>query len=292
MNNTNNEKILIDVDNTNVTSSSSEIEYSDSHYLKLILIYFVTMYFGASIAQILVMLSYNIFYDLPKSYISADGLTVLTEHYQDFVNLWTQIGVYSIIFVVLVYFLRKVFVNDLLRSKSNIKLTLKKAALGIVYVYVASYICNFILTMLNVVDQSENQNAIVDMLGSSQKFAVMIYCLILIVIAPIVEELIFRKSIFGFLRKFNLTNTKKIIISGVLFGGIHVATSILVMIIESAPTVEIFTEVLLGIPYIVMGFVLGYIYSESDENVVVPTLVHMFNNGLSVIANLILINMQ
>ena len=64
------------------------------------------------------------------------------------------------------------------------------------------------------------------------------------------------------------------------------------MIIESAPTVEIFTEVLLGIPYIVMGFVLGYIYSESDENVVVPTLVHMFNNGLSVIANLILINMQ
>lgn len=292
MNNTNNEKILIDVDNTNVTSSSSEIEYSDSHYLKLILIYFVTMYFGASIAQILVMLSYNIFYDLPKSYISADGLTVLTEHYQDFVNLWTQIGVYSIIFVVLVYFLRKVFVNDLLRSKNNIKLTLKKAALGIVYVYVASYICNFILTMLKVVDQSENQNAIVDMLGSSQKFAVMIYCLILIVIAPIVEELIFRKSIFGFLRKFNLTNTKKIIISGVLFGGIHVATSILVMIIESAPTVEIFTEVLLGIPYIVMGFVLGYIYSESDENVVVPTLVHMFNNGLSVIANLILINMQ
>ena len=60
MNDTNNEKTLIDVDTTNVTSVSSEIEYSDTHYLTLILIYFVTMYFGASIAQILVMFSYNI----------------------------------------------------------------------------------------------------------------------------------------------------------------------------------------------------------------------------------------
>lgn len=292
MNDTNNEKTLIDVDTTNVTSVSSEIEYSDTHYLTLILIYFVTMYFGASIAQILVMFSYNIFYDLPTSYVNSDGLTVFTQHYQDYVNLWTQIGVYTIIFIVLVYLLRKVFVHDLIRSKNNVKLTLKKAALGIAYVYIASFICNFILNLLNVVDQSENQNAIVDMLGSSQKMAVLIYCLILVVVAPIVEELIFRKAMFGFLRKFNMTNTLKIVISGILFGGIHVATSILVMILERAPGSEILTEMLLGIPYIVMGFVLGYIYSESKENVVVPTLVHMFNNGLSVIANLMLINMQ
>ena len=94
------------------------------------------------------------------------------------------------------------------------------------------------------------------------------------------------------MRKYNFSKNKKIIISGILFGGIHVATSIIVMLVESAPASEIFTEMLLGIPYIVMGFVLGFIYSDSDENVIVPTLVHMFNNGLSVVANLLLINMQ
>ena len=192
----------------------------------------------------------------------------------------------------LVYSLRKVFFSDISRSKTNLKSTLKKAGLGILYVYAASFVCNYVLTMLGVVDQSENQNSIVDMLSSPQRLAVMLYCVILIVIAPIVEELIFRKSMFGFMRKYNFSKNKKIIISGILFGGIHVATSILVMIIESAPINEIGTEMLLGIPYIVMGFVLGFIYSDSDENVVVPTLVHMFNNGLSVIANLILIYMQ
>lgn len=292
MNNTNNEKTLIDVENSSVVSTSSEIEYSDKHYLKLILIYFMTMYFGSSIAQALVMFSYNIFFDLPKYDTINQGEVILTQHFQDYVNLWTQITVYVIIFIILVYLLRKVFVSDLIRSKNNLKYTFKKAALGIVYVYVASYVCNFVLTLLKIVDQSENQNAIVDMLGSPQKFAVALYCIILVIIAPIVEELIFRKSIFGFLRKFNLKNKYKILISGILFGGIHVATAILVMIVESAPVTQIFTEMLLGIPYIVMGFVLGYIYSESDENIVVPTLVHMFNNGLSVILNLILINLQ
>ena len=55
MNNTNNEKTLIDVENSSVVSTSSEIEYSDKHYLKLILIYFRTMYFGSSIVQMAIV---------------------------------------------------------------------------------------------------------------------------------------------------------------------------------------------------------------------------------------------
>ena len=132
MNDTNNEKTLIDVDTTNVTSVSSEIEYSDKHYLTLILIYFVTMYFGASIAQILVMFSYNIFYDLPTSYVNSDGLTVFTQHYQDYVNLWTQIGVYTIIFIVLVQIILIYFGGNLFRTYG---LTLKELIITILLAF-------------------------------------------------------------------------------------------------------------------------------------------------------------
>ena len=61
------------------------------------------------------------------------------------------------------------------------------------------------------------------------------------------------------------------------------------MIIDSSPASMIITEILLGIPYCIMGFVLGYIYADSDENFVVPTLVHMFNNAMSVILNLFVV---
>ena len=280
---------IIDINSNNVTTSSIDADYPEQHYLKLILIYFLTMYFASSIFQIVVMSLYKVIFDMPTGSTDANGVIVYTKHFQDFVNLWTQIGVYGMIFAVLVLSLKKVIRADLFRTKGHMKDTFKKAGKGILYVYVASYVSNIILMILQVVDESENQTAIVDMLHSSQTFAVVLYCAILIIVAPIVEELIFRKAMFGYLRKFKFSKNIKILITGLLFGGIHVATAILVMLIEKASFNVIITEVLLGIPYCVMGCVLGYIYVESDENVVVPTLVHMFNNALSVILNLFLI---
>lgn len=280
---------IIDVSNDSLSTSSIDAEYPTNHYLKAIIIYFLCMYFASSIVQVIIMALYNAIFGMPSGYENSLGEIVYSQHYLDFVNLWTQISVYLLIFIVLVLLLRKVIVSDLLRSKVNLVGTFKKAGKGIVFVYIASYACNLLLMLLNIVDESENQTQIVDMLHSSQTFAVVLYCGILIIAAPVVEELIFRKAMFSYLRRFNLSKTLKIVITGILFGGIHVATAILVMIIDGASFRLIITEFLLGIPYCVMGCVLGYLYADSDENFIVPTLVHMFNNAASVILNLLLI---
>lgn len=285
----NNQNKTIDINSDSISTSSVDIEYPTNHYLKTIIIYFICMYFASSVAQTIIMALYKLIFDMPSGYQNANGELVYTQHFSDFVNLWTQISVYLAIFIVLVLLLRKAIQNDILRTKINLKSTFKKAGKGICFVYIASYICNLVLMLLRIVDESENQTQIVDMLHSSQTFAVILYCGILIIAAPIVEELIFRKSMFSYLKRYNLSKNLKILITGILFGGIHVATAILIMILDGSSFKLIITEFLLGIPYCVMGCVLGYIYADSDENFVVPTLVHMFNNAASVIINLLLI---
>lgn len=291
MNNNFNEE-TIDVNTNDVTSTSCEIEYTSKHYLNAIIIYFAVMYIGASVVQSLLMGVYKLIYDLPISYTDTNGVIQFYPHFMDFINLWTQILVYALIFVVLFFMLKKVFLSDINRSKSDMKNTFKQAGLGILYVYAASYACNIVLSLLQITEDSENQDAIVSMLSSPNVLAIILYIVVLVVLAPIVEELIFRKAMFGYMKKYNLSEKKKILISGIIFGGIHVATAILSMILEQAGIIEIGTEIILGIPYCVMGVVLGYIYSKSEENVIVPTLVHMFNNALSVISIFLLMNMQ
>lgn len=289
MNNYNEE--IIDVTQENITSQSFEVEYNSKHYLQAIIIYFLSMYIGASFIQTLLIMIYPALFGKNPTYEDPFGNSQFTTHFIDFANLWTQILVYGIIFTVLVLILKNAIRRDFARTKNDWKFTLKKVGLGIVYVYVASYACNILLTLLQITQDSENQDAIVGMLTSSNSFAIVLYILVLVILAPIVEELIFRKAMFGYMKKFNLSKTKKILISGIIFGGIHVATAILSMIIESASIKEIITEVILGIPYCVMGIILSYTYADSDENMAVPTLIHMFNNALSVISIYLLMNL-
>ena len=81
--------------------------------------------------------------------------------------------------------------------------------------------------------------------------------------APIVEELIFRKSIKNL---FN-DNVLFVLMSGLIFGLIHVVGT----------GNEGINEILMGIPYIIMGLDFAYIYAKT-KNIFTTMTLHSIHN--------------
>ena len=87
----------------------------------------------------------------------------------------------------------------------------------------------------------------------------------IVVVGPIVEELVFRKSMHEILRSLKLPTWLVLGISSVLFGLIHV--------ISAGDFVEVF-------PYILMGVTIGSLEIKT-KNIYPSIFVHIFINALS-----------
>lgn len=85
-----------------------------------------------------------------------------------------------------------------------------------------------------------------------------------VIFAPIVEELIFRQGI----RNIVPNNILFILISGLVFGGLHVITDL-----------RSVTDLLYLIPYCTPGFIFAYILVKTD-NIFVSMGLHFMHNGL------------
>lgn len=85
-----------------------------------------------------------------------------------------------------------------------------------------------------------------------------------VIFAPIVEELIFRQGI----RNIVPNNILFILISGLVFGGLHVITDL-----------HSITDLLYLIPYCTPGFIFAYILVKTD-NIFVSMGLHFMHNGL------------
>lgn len=82
--------------------------------------------------------------------------------------------------------------------------------------------------------------------------------------APILEELVFRQG----LRNIFSNNIVFIIISGLIFGGLHVVGNI-----------NAWYDILYLIPYCTPGFIFAYILTKTD-NIFVPMGIHFLHNGI------------
>lgn len=85
-----------------------------------------------------------------------------------------------------------------------------------------------------------------------------------VMIAPFVEELVFRQGIRNLIKN----DTLFIIISGLVFGGLHVVGNINTMV-----------DWLYLIPYCNFGFVFAYTLVKS-KNIFVPASLHFIHNGI------------
>lgn len=119
---------------------------------------------------------------------------------------------------------------------------------------------NLIINFLNGGNIASNEQSI----RESFKTAPIYIIFASVIFAPISEELVFRKG----LRNIISSPIIFILVSGLIFGGLHVVGNI-----------NSWIDILYLIPYSVHGLVFAYILYKTD-NVLVPMGIHLMHNGI------------
>lgn len=186
-----------------------------------------------------------------------------------------QFTLYAILLAAILVFMKNDVVYDFNQFKTMKNQWFIILVTGYLYVLIANYVSGFLSTILSnalsiPISESVNQMTIVRMLNSN---GVIFIVLSAVLIGPVVEELVFRKSIFGLIKN----NTLAIIVSSLIFGAIHLTA-------EAS-----FAEALInGISYFAMGLVFGFIYIKNERNIMAPIAVHILVNLISVVASILL----
>ena len=166
-----------------------------------------------------------------------------------------------------VYFLK----DDLVKDFKNFKKNPSKMFIVIVGSFGLMYVLNIVINIiyqdiLNIQGTSENENLINDILLSNAAIPMIISVCIL---APISEEILFRKMLFGVCEKsFNMPWWLTIVVSTLIFSFIHVSD------IESLKFI---------FQYIPLAAVMCICYHYTDNNIWASIILHAINNILGVI---------
>lgn len=161
-----------------------------------------------------------------------------------------------------------IYILDYKKTKSDFLKFIILVVVFSIVMYVTNLITNIIYILLGNTSTSANQLAIYGMLNSS---ASAVTVLLVVVLAPIVEELIFRKFLFGFFNEtLHLNDWLAMICSAIVFALIHVSSSV--------------SELVYFPMYFVMALALVGAYVVSKKNIYVTICVHIINNLVSVLA--------
>jgi len=179
--------------------------------------------------------------------------------------------IYVPLLPLLIIVLKVDFVTDFNEIKVKRSNWIPILVLGYLYILLGNLLSNYTSEFLGNIlglapGEAVNQIIIVSALRSD---GAVFMILSAVLIGPIVEELIFRKSIFGLFESDKVA----LIVSAVVFGAIHLVgeASFLAALVN-------------GISYFVMGFVFGYIYIKNNRNVFAPMAVHILSNLISILA--------
>lgn len=193
--------------------------------------------------------------------IDAEGLSDAVRILISFIN-----DMLFILLLILIYY--KTIKNDFVKYFNhnffdNLKKTLFYWSLGLCCMVVGNYIVTFVLNG----QLAENEEAIRSMFQLHpfyMAFNIVIY-------APITEELIFRKSI----KDASSSKWGFILASGLIFGSLHVITSITDLI-----------SLLHLLPYCSLGIALSWLYHDSD-NIFSTITAHFIHNTMALFVYLL-----
>jgi len=172
--------------------------------------------------------------------------------------------------LIIVYIYRKDFIPNLKEFLKNIKKYLKKYIKYWFIMLGLMVISNYIITFFTTTNISQNQQSINETLTNSPIYATFLT----ILIAPILEELVFRLS---FRKMFVHTNILFIFFSGLFFGMMHVLGGL-----------ESLIDLLFIIPYSIPGFIFAYLYVKT-KNIFVPISLHCLHNSVMLLLQILLI---
>ncbi len=265
----------------NNEQATAYFEYEKNRKLgiKSILYYASIMYILIYIIQIFLIILAPMITKYPLYLENANSELIIHPENETFISAWTQFIIYLIIFIGLVFFNIRNLINDLKDFKTEFKKHFTNILIGIGVFFLAMIASALFLGIFNITSSSDNQEQIEKIMTG---YYPIILVPALVILGPVCEELIFRRSFFNIF-KMETKKWIKIIVSGSVFGFIHVGMAVLLYIIEKAPSQIIIEELLLGVPYILQGIGLSYIYSRSEENILPVLIIHILNNLLSCI---------
>jgi hypothetical protein len=177
--------------------------------------------------------------------------------------MWAVQNLSQFIGEILLAILMLIFLwKDLVKNWSNFKKELKSNLLTILFGFIIIYLLNIAMVMIydlfGITGTSENQEMILNSLQSSTGIFMILTVMLL---APFVEEILFRKLLYGVVEeKFRLKPIIAVLISAIIFSALH--------------AVDIFF-----FQYITMALVLCGTYALSKNNIFVPMGIHFLNNS-------------
>lgn len=247
--------------------------------LMMILLYIIVFLIGASFITIFV--AYIVANNNDVSYsslilaITSSNVEELEEPYFSLSAVTQGISnflAYLITLIVVLIFSLQFLKEDFLKIKEKPKYYLIYIVISIVGFIVISYLIEYLLSLLSS-SESDNQNTIEFIIQNGGAIPMIIATVIL---APILEELIYRKAIFQIFKKYSLPAAY--VFSIIAFTLPHVL---------STDMTDIGNFIIITIPYVLSAFLLVLIYHKSNENIYITILVHMANNLLAVMLLLI-----
>ena len=169
---------------------------------------------------------------------------------------------YLLLFAVILFFMRDFLKEDGKRLKKKWRFYLCFIPLCFCLFYGLSFLFNWL--MEKVVSSSENQQSIELMIengGAFYMFIAVVLC------APLVEELIYRKAVFSFLERKNILWSY--VFSILLFALPHLFTT------SFEDPIQWFLKLL---PYLFSALLLALIYHLSGKNIYTTWIIHGLNN--------------
>lgn len=216
------------------------------------------------IKNILIFISYFIY-----EYLFIYILDYFGIHFSNFeyANKVITMFIFNLIFILLIIMIyKKELLIDLKDFKINYKQYLSKYlglyVLGVFLMGCTNLILQLI-THLEISGNEENVRSLISKIPLFMAFSSVIY-------APFVEEIIFRKSIKNIIDKKYIF----IILSGFIFGALHITNY------------KDINEILMGIPYMIMGIDFAYIYYKTN-NIFTTMTFHLCHNLILFIIQLL-----
>lgn len=239
----------------------------------------LNLFFG-SIILVLLGVAYNSFHHLGLGIMKITEILSQTDmeklqkeyiHLYVFSNALGNLLLYLLMFAIVVFFMRNYVVEDAKALLKGYKKLAWLIPICTIIGYLITYLVDLGIAML-VKDTSTNQSTIEVLIQNGGAvymfFAVVIF-------APVVEELIYRKAIFEFLK------TKHIVwsylVSIICFTFPHMITTFL----NSGHS--FLDNLLMSIPYMFSGFALCFTYHQCNKNIYASWFFHLINNLIAFI---------
>ena len=208
------------------------------------------------------------------------------DHMVSILNLVLQILIYTILTIGTVIIMWKPLKKDLSNITGKI---FGYGAMGYGLAMAGSLVSTILFAVLGITgykSSATNQDAI-DAMFNTSVLGIILLFISIVIMAPIVEELIFRKSIFKVIKDPKLA----LIVSTIVFGGLHVVSGTIMEIVlffdGSGSYLNVILEFVYIIQYSMMGLGFGIAYLKSNKNITSTIFGHMLNNGISFLVMLL-----